>query len=975
LKEEVMGRSIASARSISRSALFLRVSAAALAWVGIASPALGRDAPAAPAQSDAPAQATGIPAWGLASSDLPADPSVRFGVLPNGMRYALKHNETPKGAAVIRFAIDVGMREADSAQAGAPHFLEHMAFNGSTHIPEGELVKRLERLGLAFGADTNAETDIEHTTYKLDIPNLNPETVDGALTFMREIASELTLDPAAVDRERGVLLSEYRVRNIPQVRRALDTLGKQIPDAHFGPGMTGTPESIANITPAQLRAFYEGYYRPDRATLVMVGDFDVDAMEKEIRARFSDWRGKGPEKANYLPKIVSPGTPTIATFTDPAVPEIIEFDRVSAYHAPANDVAEQRRETLEAIASVALSNRLNTLAHKPGSPILGGQAGVQDLARSAHSATAIVVAKDGMWKPALELGEQQLRQAVQYGFTASEIAEAKANIRTALQNAVAQEAGRPSAAIADQLARASLSDSVVLSPSGDLALYNALDPALTAEAASDAFRAAWKGGPSLIHVATKQPVDGGVAAIQAALAESAKVAVSAPVEQATQAFAYNDFGPAGKIVSDTTIADLGIRTIRFANGVELNLKKTDFEPGKIAWYAKIGQGGQVFPADEPGLNVATQVLTSLDGLKKHDIDELRRITAGKQVGIGLAVDSDSLVAGGATTQADLDLQMKLLAAEVTDPAYNPATQAQWAGMAPVIAKNIASNPSQLAAIAVPWTLTGNDVRFGFGDPGDLTARTLYEMKAALAPQLAKGGIEIGLVGDFDADAAIAAVGHTLGALPARGDPGARPADVRPVAFTSDHKPRVLYHGGAPDQGAISVSWPTADDSNIKDSITRDLLAAVMELRLIDVVREKLGATYTPNAASIASSTYPGVGYLTASAPAAPVSMDAVADAIRQFASDLRKSPPSADEMLRARKPILERWQRQARENNSWVELVAEAQNRPDYLERRRTRAAVLEAVTPAEITAAAKRYLDPAKAVEIKVVPRPAPAG
>jgi len=367
-----------------------------------------------------------------------------------------------------------------------------------------------------------------------------------------------------------------------------------------------------------------------------------------------------------------------------------------------------------------------------------------------------------------------------------------------------------------------------------------------------------------------------------------------------------------------------------------------------------------------------QILTSLGGLGKHNVDELRRITAGRQVGIGLGVDDDGIVASGGTTSADLELQMKLLAAELTDPAYDPATQAQWAGMGPVIAKNITSNPSQLAGIATPWILTGEDARFGFDDPAVLGARTIDDVKAVLAPQLASGKIEIGLVGDFDQDAAIAAVAKTLGALPQRGAAETKVEGVRPVAFTTDRKLRTIYHAGSADQGAISLNWPTTDDHDLKDSLTRDLLATVMELRLIDVVREELGATYTPSAASVDSSTYSGFGYLTASAPAAQSSMDAVAKAIRQIASDLRATPPSADEMLRARQPILERWQRQTRENGSWVGLVAEAQTKPDYLERRRTRAAVLEAITPADVGAAADRYLDPAAAVEIRVVPKPA---
>lgn len=133
--------------------------------------------PVAAQQAPAQATSTGIPAWQIASTDLPADPAVRFGTLPNGMRYAIQRHENPKGTASVRFAIEVGKREEGEGEINAAHFVEHMAFNGSKNIPEGELVKRLERLGLAFGADTNAVTDVDYTSYKLDLPKVSARTI------------------------------------------------------------------------------------------------------------------------------------------------------------------------------------------------------------------------------------------------------------------------------------------------------------------------------------------------------------------------------------------------------------------------------------------------------------------------------------------------------------------------------------------------------------------------------------------------------------------------------------------------------------------------------------------------------------------------------------------------------------------------------------------------------------------------------
>ncbi|NJR42151.1 MAG: insulinase family protein, partial [Akkermansiaceae bacterium] len=165
-------------------------------------------------------------AWGFAGSDHPVDPAVRFGVLPNGMRYALRNNTTPRGAVMVRMLFDVGSLAEAEDQRGLAHFLEHMAFNGSRNVPEGEMVRLLERNGLAFGADTNASTGVDQISYRLDLPRNTPELIDLSLMLMREIASELTLDPAAVDRERGVIAAEQLARSGFQLDNAIADLNR-----------------------------------------------------------------------------------------------------------------------------------------------------------------------------------------------------------------------------------------------------------------------------------------------------------------------------------------------------------------------------------------------------------------------------------------------------------------------------------------------------------------------------------------------------------------------------------------------------------------------------------------------------------------------------------------------------------------------------------------------------------------------------
>src|SRR5688572_20999127 len=187
------------------------------------------------------------PAWPQAASDLPADPDVRFGTLPNGMRYAIRRNATPPGEASLRLRIDAGSLHEAEDQRGLAHFLEHMVLNGTTNVPEGEFVRRLERHGLRFGPDTNASTDFGQTVYKLDLPETDADTVDTALFLLREVADEATLAGPAIDAERGIIQSEERTRATPQLRILIDQLQFLLPGQRLHTRLPiGAPEVIAN---------------------------------------------------------------------------------------------------------------------------------------------------------------------------------------------------------------------------------------------------------------------------------------------------------------------------------------------------------------------------------------------------------------------------------------------------------------------------------------------------------------------------------------------------------------------------------------------------------------------------------------------------------------------------------------------------------------------------------------------------------
>ena len=928
----------------------------------------------APAKAAAPAavnpQSEAAKAWNFAPSDVPVDANIVFGVLPNGMKYALLKNSTPKDSVVLRMRFAVGSFAEAEDQRGLAHFLEHMAFNGSKGVPEGEMIKLLERKGLAFGADTNASTGFDETIYKLDLPNASDDLIDTGLMLMRETGSELTIDPAAVDRERGIILSERRARDTYQLRNLIDQLDFQMN------GMTvanripvGTEEVIKTAPAARLRDLYDRYYRPERATLVMVGDFDPAAVEAKIKARFSDWKGRGPAGAD--PDIGNVDYKRAAAaddFIDPAIQDMVTIAGFKPWTLDPDSKAKRARKLAEDIGEAIVSRRLAKIALNEDSPILTGYFSDAEGWKTFDQVTVGVVAKEGAWKDALALAEQEQRRAVQHGFTQAEVDEQLANRRTALRNAVAGVTTRRSDALADTLIGAAEGDFVVVRPETSQALFEAAAPSLSAAAVSAAFRKRMEGlSPPLARVSAKKPIDGDTGAILAALRASTEVAVAAPTEAVNAAFAYDNFGTPGKIVSDERVDDLGIRRIRFANNVMLNIKTTDFQKDKVMLSLRVDGGSLLATRDDPTkVSLASSIM--LGGLEAHSVDELRSVLAGKTVSPGFGMDTDAFGGSALTSPEDFGLQAKLMAAFLTHPGYRPDGLAL---IRRVLPQQYAANDATPAAVLgrdAGGILANNDPRSQTPPLDKMMTLDWAQLKPVVADSFAHGAIEVGVVGDIGEQAAIDAIAATFGALPQRRAAFDPRTDARVRQFAADRSERTLIHKGPAEQAELRVYWPARDDSDLGEAMRLNLLARVMQLMLTEELREKLGESYSPGAAASLSDEFPGYGHMFAASNVDYKDLATTRAAIFAIAKELRDKPVDADLIDRARKPLVEAMVKSRRENSYWLNYVAEATSHADRLDRSRNGIGEVEAATPAELQALAKRYLVDDKALVIKAV-------
>ncbi len=932
-----------------------------------------------PAAISAPApalQPSGTTGWGFPLYDVPADPAVRFFRLDNGLKVAVMPNATPKNTVAVRLGFDVGVIDEMASEAGLAHFLEHMAFNGSKNVPEGEMIKLLEREGLAFGADTNASTGLEDTIYQLDLPRNDPKLLDTALMLMRETASELTLDPDAIDRERGVIQSETRTRNTFARRRIKDYLDFVAPGTAFAQKLltAGEDANVASFRPETIRGLYERFYRPDNAALVVVGDLDPAVAETAIRARFADWKAPASGLSETGKGTIDLARPAAArNFVDPGVPVLVTIDRFAPYAERPASEAEFRRKLLDDLAAAVLERRLAIIANSPDAPLIGANADVSDFFDVAAQASLLIQAKEtpGAWRDALTVGETELRRLVTYGVTEAELREQLANLGTRYRTAAEQQATRRNPDLANAIVGTVQHKDIPVAPATEYALFQKFAPALTVAEASAAAKAAFGGSEPLIHVSTKTPIDGGEDAIMAAWRAAAAKPVEPPKAGRALAFGYTDFGPASAIVSDTTIADLGIRQIRFANNVRLNLKRTDFETGKLRFLVRLGSGQLAIPKERAAEAIFIASMFGTVGTGKHSLDDLQQILAGRQLTYGLGITEDAFQLRGTTTAADLATQMQVGAAYVSDPGYRPEALAKWRALVPAFAAQIDATPQGVAQSKVPSIIANGDPRFGIPSAEAMAAVDLDQVRTDLAGQLATAPIEISVVGDFDEAQVIEAVAKSFGALPPRAQKLDDFTAARQASFATSTAPVVLTHGGAPDQAFVQVFWPTRDDSDPQAVSTLALLSEVMGLQLIDEVREKLGATYSPQAISELSDTYTGYGTMMAAIVAAPKDANAIFAAVEAIAKDLRDKPVDADTLERARRPMLEKVALNRRENGWWLNVLGESQLRANQLDRYRTIEARLRAVTPAMLQAAAKQYLVPEKALKIRIVPRP----
>ena len=926
------------------------------------------------------AQAKGV--WPQDSSDLRADPTVTFGILPNGMRYVIKRNANPEGTLSMRMRIDAGSLHENDNERGVAHFLEHMAFNGSENFPEGEMFKALQRMGMQIGSAANAATDYDNTTFSLSLPSVRPQILDNGFKILREIVGRLTLSQAAIERERGVILSEERARDTPGVRAALAQLdllfaGQRYPSR----SPIGDTAFIKSASTAQLRSFYERNYRPERALLVVVGDINPDVLKVRIAALFSDWGQSGEAVSNAALRGTAPRARDVfdqpkarglgaGQIVQPGLEETVSVSWVQPEDRRVDSSARRWDTHQRMIAYTALNRRLSRVSRQADPPFIDAAIS-RDVIAGAGIVTALSVrTKTGAWARGLAAAEQELRRALVHGFQQTEVAREALEQRSPYLLVAANANTRSNMDVAELILESINNGRVPTDPKTDLDLYTRSIAGLKAANVTAALKSSVTGAGPLIFVSTSEVIVGGTSAIRDAYSRSIKIAVARPVKDSIKEFTYRDFGPKGTVAERKTLGDLGATLVRFSNGVMLNIKSTTYEKDRVGVIVRMPGGYIAMPKAKRGLGWVLPFAFVEGGLGRLEMQDLEQTEPGHFAGINLDLDEDKFQLTGDTVERDVLLQLQVLAAFCTDPAYRADGLRRLQSAADGQYQEQVSKATGVLTREIQSIVHDGDPRWVAPSVEDIRALTMDDIRGAIAPALARAPMEVTIVGHVKIDDAIEAAAKTFGALPARDQNFKVANSALPVRFPAKGQALQFRHGGRNDQAAVASVWPGPDlFSNTRREKTIAVLNEVLQLRLIDEVREAQGGTYTPFGNYWASPGIKGYGYIMAGVEPKPDAADLFFTTLGKITAELRDGELSDDLLDRARKPLLYQHYAAESSNAYWLEALSDVQSNPRNLTRVRTALDDISSITAGDVIDVANEFLDDKRRIDLRVLP------
>lgn len=910
-----------------------------------------------PAQSP-PARAGAAADPYALTARIPVDTAVRIGTLPNGLRYYVRRNSRPEDRVELRLVVNAGSVLEDPDQQGLAHFTEHMAFNGTKHFARNDVVKYLGSIGVRFGADLNAQTGFDETFYILPVPADSAAALRRSFQFLADVAGGVLFDSADVVAERGVVLSEWRTGLGAGER----IRAKQFPVVFKGSRYAervpiGKPEILETVTPAPVRRFWRDWYRPDLMAVIAVGDANPDSLLAMIRAEFGGIAA--PRVRRPRPAITVPTHPntlvTIATDKEVTASSV----GVLWKHPPrtARTVADMRRDLLDGLRDQMFNARLSELSRKPDAPMVGAGAGGGSLVRASDYTSLDALAKEGRILESLELLLVESARVQRHGFLQAELDRARAEVLRSYERANAERDKTPSASLVGEYQDHFLTGEAIPGIAFEYVVAQRLLPQVTL-AEVNAAAAARSGEANRVVMVTLPEKEGLVPPTEAAVRAVFTKVAAATITPWTETVADGALVPAppepGRIVKEQVNVALDITEWTLSNGAKVYVRPTDFNADQVLMTAWSGGGMSVLPdSDTFRAAIATTVIAN-GGVGAYSAVDLNKKLSGKAASVTPYIGELSQGLNGRASPKDIETMLQLAWLRLTAPRPDSMAFKALLQQFDAVLKNKDANPMAVFIDTVTMTLGNGSPRVRTLSAASLQELNPDRLMGIYRERFADAGhMSFLFVGNVDATALKPLVEQWIGSLPTA--QGLAWQDKAPPRLRGQVE-KVVRKGVAPQSRTLLILNGAARWS-LEESESFSALGELLEARLLDRLREALGATYSVSVNSNFARRPREEWQMVVEYGSAPEKADTLFSIVRQELDSLRRAAPSAAEVERVREQRRRQVELAHRQNSYWLDGLRERLELGEDPGSLFAAEPVIAALTPEKVWAAAKKYL------------------
>ena len=864
--------------------------------------------------------------WPHEQSTLEPDPSIYYGRLENGLRYVLRSNGEPRDRVAVYLNVEVGSLHEKQKERGLAHYLEHMLFNGTTNFPPGELIDYFRSIGMSFGADVNGYTTYTDTVYKLIVPEGSERGLAQALLVMRDYADGALLLEEEIERERGVILAEKTARDSARYRSRVARNSFVLRNTPFpGRQPIGDEQVLRQAGQEELRGFYKRWYRPDNMILVLVGDFDLTSTKELVARHFDSMRSKGSPVCPEYGMTDHDGIETFYHFEPELGATDVAIETVRN-KTPENDsLSLQQDNILRYMASMILNHRLEQLQESADTPFTSA-AYYDTVMFDRFRITGIRAStKKENWQQSLALIDAELRKILEYGISEGELVRAQKDLRSDLENAVLSADTRSSMHLVSQIIASLDGNRVLLSPAQELDLFAPFIEAVTIEDVHQVLKDNWADDLRLVQVIgdaepTNISDDDELLALYKDLRDRK---IAPPGDMKIHPFPYLSAAerPHELPPESTILKDIGAQRFDFTNGLILNLKKTDFKKNQVSAALHFGDGRRSL--QKKGLGMLASSVVNGSGTARLTGTQLEAALSGTSVRYGFRVAEESFVLSAKAVSGELELMLQVLHALLNDPGFRSSAYQRSMKNFESMYRRLENSVEGGSRLYLNNFFNGNARSSGLPSWEEFSALQLRDVVDWLKPYFQGAPLELTVVGDFDEEQIIGLAAKYFD------PPGQRTyvVQAQPQARFPVGQQLETTVESSVDKAMVRYAWLTDDYHDIKRTRRLHVLAATLNERLRQKIREELGAAYSPSVYSVNSRIYPGYGAIYADMVVDGSLIDTVREALDEIESSFALKPLDDKELQGAQSPILTSLRDGMRTNGYWLNSVLSLSSR------------------------------------------------